>query len=325
MSRVLVVGGAGYIGGPATDRLIAAGHDVRVFDFLLYEDRYLKRVDFVRGDIRDMLRLRPHLDWADTVVWLAAVVGDGACALDEKLTREINVDPLRAVVKAFDRQIIFMSTCSVYGVHDEIVTEDSPLNPLSLYAVTKMEAERIVEATAGTSFRLGTLFGLGDEFSRIRLDLVLNILSLKARLYNRISVFGGSQYRPLLHVRDVAGAIAQVVGSNHRGIFNLHHANMTISQLADEISKCFPAVVVERSEIRFEDARNYRVSSEKARASFGFSPQLDIRHGIREIGQLVETGRLRNPSDAQYSNLDFLRPILLPAQSPLGGEVTIWR
>lgn len=323
--KVLVVGGAGYIGGPVTDQLIAKGHDVRVYDFLLYEDRYLKPVDFVRGDVRDLARLKPHLDWADTVVWLAALVGDGACSLNETLTREINVESIRAMVGAFDRQIVFMSTCSVYGVHDEVVTEESPLNPLSLYAVTKLEAERIVADAGGTSFRLGTLFGLGDHFSRIRLDLVLNILALKARLYGRISVFGGDQYRPLLHVRDVATAITQVVASNYTGVFNLHYANLKISALADQVAACFPDVIVEKTEIKFQDARNYRVSSDKARDTFGFAPRLDIEQGVREVGMLVDAGRIRDPSDVQYSNFDYLRPILIPAKSPLGGEIAIWR
>src|SRR2546421_282145 len=100
MSKVLIVGGAGYIGGPLADLLAKQGHHVRVYDFLLYEQRYLKDIDFVRGDIRDLPFLKPHLDWADTVVWLAALVGDGACSLDERLTRDINVDSVRAMAKA---------------------------------------------------------------------------------------------------------------------------------------------------------------------------------------------------------------------------------
>jgi nucleoside-diphosphate-sugar epimerase len=323
--HVLVVGGAGYIGGPLTDQLLRDGHAVRVYDFLLYEDRYLKPVDFVRGDIRDLFRLRPHLDWADVVVWLAALVGDGACSLDENLTREINVQSVKAMLSVFDRQVIFMSTCSVYGIHDCIVDEESLLKPLSLYAQTKLEAERLVYEAGGTSFRLGTLFGVADEFSRIRLDLVVNILTLKACLYDRISVFGGSQYRPLLHVHDVAKAVAQVVGTNHHGVFNLHFDNLTIMQIADAIVRVFPTVSVESTDIRVEDARNYRVTSNKARRAFGFVPERNIEVGVREIGALVMAGRIRDPSDVQYSNFDYLRPILIPAQSPLGGEIAIWR
>jgi nucleoside-diphosphate-sugar epimerase len=325
MARVLIVGGAGYIGGALTDQLMALRHEVRIYDFLLYEHRYLKEVDFVRGDIRDMSKLKPHLDWADTVVWLAAMVGDGACSLDAELTRSINVEAVRAMANVFSGQIIFMSTCSVYGAQNGLLTEESPLNPLSLYAVTKHEAERIVDEAGGTSFRLGTLFGLGDRFSRIRLDLVLNLLTLKACLYRRISVFGGEQYRPLLHVRDVGGAIAQIIATDHRGIFNLHYDNLMISALADRISDFFSNVIIEKTEIKFQDARNYRVASDKARETFGFAPKFDIDVGIQEVGALVNEGRIRDPNDVQYSNFDYLRPIVVPARSPLGGEIPIWR
>lgn len=325
MAKVLVAGGAGYIGGGLTDQLLQLGHAVRVYDFLLYENCYLKPVDFVRGDIRDIARLKPHLEWADVVVWLAALVGDGACSLDANLTREINVESIRALVKVFNRQIVYMSTCSVYGAQDGLLTEESPVNPLSLYGITKHEAEGIVNEAGGTSFRLGTLFGLGDHFSRIRLDLVLNLLTLKACLYGSISVFGGDQYRPLLHVRDVGTAITQVIGTNHRGVFNLHQDNLKISALADRIADFYPGITVEKTEIKFQDARNYKVSSDKARSIFGFAPQLDVDIGIQEVGKLVTEGRIRDPSDAQYSNFDHLRPMLLPAQTPLGGEVAIWR
>jgi nucleoside-diphosphate-sugar epimerase len=325
MRKVLVVGGAGYIGGSLTDQLIEQGYDVRVYDFLLYEHRYLKKVDFIRGDIRDIATLKPHLDWADTVVWLAALVGDGACSLDEQLTRDINVETVRSLVKNFNRQIIIMSTCSVYGAQDGLLNEEVTPNPLSLYAVTKYEAEQIVGATGGTCFRLGTLFGLGDQFSRIRLDLVLNLLTLKACLYGQISVFGGEQYRPLLHVRDVGTAITQVIGKNYGGVYNLHYDNLKISALADRIADFYPGVKVEKTEIKFQDARNYSVDSSKARNTFGFAPALDIDVGIREVGDLVKEGRIRDPNDVQYSNFDYLRPVLVPAKSPLGGEIVIWR
>jgi nucleoside-diphosphate-sugar epimerase len=218
-----------------------------------------------------------------------------------------------------------MSTCSVYGAQDGLLAEDSPVKPLSIYAVTKYEAEGIVGEAGATSFRLGTLFGLGDHFSRIRLDLVLNLLTLKACSYGRISVYGGDQYRPLLHVRDVGTAITQVVGTTHRGVFNLHYENLKISDLANRIAHFYPGIAIEKTEIKFQDSRNYKVDSRKAQNTFGFDPKLDIDTGIREVGKLVVEGRLCDPSDVQYSNFDYLRPILMPAQTPLGGEVAIWR
>jgi nucleoside-diphosphate-sugar epimerase len=321
--RVLIVGGAGYIGGWLTDRVVNAGHEARVFDVLLYEEQYLKDVEFVHGDVLDQEALRPHLDWADAVVWLAAMVGDGACALDPSLTRAINVKAVRWLAEAYAGRVVFMSTCSVYGDQDGLLTEHSPLNPLSLYAETKVEAERALEQSDAVVFRLGTIYGLGDTYSRVRLDLILNLLTVKALLNGRISVFGGDQYRPLLHVRDVADAVVSTLGSDQRGIFNLGSENVTIRSLAERIAAFYPEVLTEFTDLPFQDLRNYRVSSKKARDAFGFDPQLTIEDGIQQIARAVAEGRVRDISSPRYSNTDFLRPLLVPERSPLGREIIV--
>jgi nucleoside-diphosphate-sugar epimerase len=266
--NVLIVGGAGYIGGWLTDCIRDDGHEVRVFDVLLYEDQYLKDIDFVHGNVLDRPALAPQLEWADAVVWLAAMVGDGACALDADLTRAINVDSVRWLAERFDGRIVFMSTCSVYGAQEGLLTEQSTLNPLSLYAETKAEAEAALAGHDAIIFRLGTIYGLSDTYSRIRMDLVLNLLAVKAMLHGRISVFGGEQYRPLLHVRDVACAVVPTLFSEHGGIFNLESENVTIRQLAERIASFHPDVEVTFTDLPFEDLRNYRVSSEKALSTF---------------------------------------------------------
>ena len=237
MAKVLVVGGAGYVGGWLTDQVIGAGHDVVVYDTLLYEESYLKPIALVPGDVLDRDSLKTQLRWADVVVWLAAIVGDPACALDPELTVLTNHRAVEHLVQDFKGRILFPSTCSVYGAQDGLLTEDSPLLPLSLYAQTKVAAERVLlEAGADAIiFRLGTLFGLGDPFSRLRADLVLNVLTIRAVLTGRMSVFGGTQYRPLLHVRDVATAMVPNVDSPHQGIYNLHAENLTILDLAQRI------------------------------------------------------------------------------------------
>jgi len=321
MTNVLIVGGAGYVGGGITDRLAAAGHRVRVYDSLLYEDVYLKPVDFVYGDVRDRATLRRELAWADVVVWLAALVGDGACSHDAALTREINVESVRWLTEEFDRRIVFMSTCSVYGAMDGMLREDSPTNPLSLYAVTKLEAERLLQRANAISFRLGTLFGLGDSYSRIRMDLVLNTLTVKACLFGRISVFGGEQFRPLLHVKDVAEAVAAAVDSPATGIYNLHAVNLRITEVAELVQRHVPDLKVNRTEMKFQDARNYKVSSDKARAELGFTPRYVPEEGVLEIKRLVEQGRIRDVTSPRFSNTDFLRPMLVTDRTLLGFEV----
>jgi nucleoside-diphosphate-sugar epimerase len=323
MARVLITGGAGYVGGWLTDRALEAGHDVRVYDLLLYEDRYLKPVDFVAGDVLDAQRLAPHLEWADTVVWLAGLVGDPACALDPALTNKINLETVRTLCDTFDGRIIFPSTCSVYGAQDTMLDEQSPTNPLSLYAQSKLDAEKIFAQRRPDSliFRLATLAGLGDAYSRIRLDLVVNLLVVRARLIGELEVFGGNQYRPLLHVRDVATAIVPHLDSAARGIYNLGTENVTILELAQRVVERVGEATIRVVDVPFQDTRNYRVSFARAQQELGFESQHSINEAIDDIAHLIDTGRVKDLSMAQFSNLEALRPYLRPEAIPLGREV----
>jgi nucleoside-diphosphate-sugar epimerase len=321
MAKVLVVGGAGYVGGALTERLLGSCHRVRVYDSLVYEESYRKPVEFVMGDIRDWKRLQPHLKWADVIVWLAALVGDGACALDPELTVEINEASVKRLAEQFSGRIIFTSTCSVYGAQDGLLEETSPVNPLSLYAVTKLKAESYLGGGKSLIFRLGTLFGVGDCFSRIRLDLVVNVLTVKACLHNKISVFGGDQYRPLLHVKDVAEAIFQNLETDHTGIYNLHAVNVRILDLTNHFLKHFPYLEVHRTEMKFQDNRNYRVSSDRARTALNFSPRYTIEDGIGELQAIINEGRIKNIGIPRHSNQRFLKDSFDKLSSPMGFEI----
>ena len=304
--KVLVVGGAGYIGGALTDLLQHTSHEVKVYDALLYEEEYRKPISFIYGDIRDRDTLLPHLRWADVVVWMAAIVGDGACALNPGVAVEINQHSVEWLAEHFDGRILFLSTCSVYGAQDAELDESSRTNPLSVYAATKLAAEKYLEKKNALTFRLGTLFGVGDMFSRIRLDLALNTLVVRACTLGRITVFGGDQFRPLLHVKDAAQAIVENLESNHSGIFNLHRQNVRIIDLAFQIRNHFPDLQIERTEMTFQDTRNYRVSSEKARRVLGFNPTHSIDDGIEEIKSLLEMRRIKDISNVRYTNDGYL-------------------
>lgn len=304
--NVLIVGGAGYVGGAVTDLLAETKHRARVFDALLYEESYRKPVDFVCGDVRDPEALLPQLRWADAVVWLAALVGDPACALNPDVSVQINQETVRTLSENFDGRIVFLSTCSVYGAQDKVLDERSPLNPLSVYAATKLEAERHLAEKNAITFRLGTLFGVGDLFSRIRLDLVVNVLTVRAHRFGTIKVFGGDQFRPLLHVRDAARAIVDNLETEHTGIYNLHRQNVRIIDLAYQVRNHFPDIEIEQSEMPFQDTRNYRVSSERAQTVLGFKPTSSIDDGIEEIKVLLDTGRLRDVDNPRYTNQGFL-------------------
>lgn len=309
--NVLVVGGAGYVGGAVTDELLARGTaNFRVFDNLLYEDAYRKNVEFIFGDIRDHDQLLPHLEWATHVIWLAAIVGDGACTLDPQLTVQINQESISWLAEHFDGRTIFTSTCSVYGAQPGELTEASLVKPLSLYAGTKLKAESFLAQKNALTFRLGTLFGVGDLFSRIRMDLVVNYMTAHAHAHGNLRVFGGDQFRPLLHVKDVARAIVDALDQSHTGIFNLVKQNTRMIDLAYQIRNHYPDITVEKTEMPFEDTRNYRVSAEKAKNLLGFRTAHSIDDGIEELKHLMETRKIKEWSSARYSNHQFLEQLL---------------
>lgn len=310
MKNILVVGGAGYIGGCLTDQLIEKGHHVTVYDRLLYEERYLKSVPFIYGDIRDTDKLVKLQSKYDTIIWLAAIVGDGACAQDPELTYEVNYHAVKRFVEKTKRKLIFPSTCSVYGAQDGLLTEESTPRPLSVYAETKLLAEKVVLDNGGLAFRLGTLFGLGDKFSRLRLDLVLNVLTFKALTEGKITVFGGDQWRPVLAVRDVAAFFVEGVTRDYNDVFNLSMKNVKIKDCAPIYKNFFPELQVDVVESKFEDSRNYRVSTDKVEGKFIFKPQISIETEVQRMIELLREHRIKNPLDPRYYNTHYVRETL---------------
>ena len=303
--NILVVGGAGYVGGGIVDKLKQT-HNVTVYDSLIYEESYRKDVNFVYGDIRNHDKLLPLLKENDAVIWLAALVGDGACSINPELTFEINSESVKFLANNFDKRIIFLSTCSVYGAQEGLLDESSSINPLSEYASSKVQAEEYLSDSNAIIFRLGTLFGISDEFSRIRLDLVVNILVTKALTEGKLTVFGGEQWRPLLHVVDVANAIAHTIESDITGIFNLHYKNFKIIDIAEAIIEKVPSASIETTPMKFQDARNYQVSSEKLYKESGFKASTNLTKGIEEVYDLISNNRIKNVHHNRYSNQNFL-------------------
>ncbi len=308
--KVLIAGGAGYIGGFLSDLLSAEGYDITVYDSLVYETRFLKKVKFIYGDVRDREKLKTILPEFDCAIWLAAVVGDGACAIDPFLSQSINSDAVEWLTRNYKGKVVLMSTCSVYGANNDLIDESAIPNPLSVYAKTKLEAETTLLANKPDSlvFRLGTLYGLSDDHSRVRFDLVVNILAQKATIGQPLTVFGGEQWRPLLHVKDVACAILHGLNNNISGLYNLHNENYKIYEIADKISEIVPNTVVKYQDISFEDARNYKVVSQKYRDT-GWMPKFNMEDGIREIYETIRENRIKNVHESVYSNVDYLKTI----------------
>lgn len=305
IGRTLIVGGAGYVGGCLTD-ILSPQADVVVYDSLLYEDRYLKDVEFVHGDVRDRDKLLRIINDFDTIVWLAAVVGDGACTINPEATKTINQDSISWLVDNYKNgRVVFASTCSVYGSTEVMTDENSEINPLSLYASTKLGAEQYIKANFPQHLilRFGTLFGVGDRFSRPRFDLVVNTLTQRAITTGSLDVFGGEQWRPILHVRDAAGAIAFGIRNTIFGMYNVAYDNFRVSELAKIVAQHVDRVNINYCDMPYEDLRNYRTSSDAYRA-LGWSPNYDIHDGILEIVNIL--GRLKNPRLKLYSNHSYI-------------------
>ena len=310
MIKALIVGGAGYVGGHLTD-VLNEYYDVIVYDNLTYEPKYLKDIKFIRGDIRDRKTMsKEFINKFDVVVWLAAIVGDGACHVNPQLTEEINETSVKWLVDNYHGKIIFASTCSVYGHQKEMIDEDSEINPLSVYAGTKYNAETYIRehATNYVVYRLGTLFGISDLYTRIRLDLVVNTLSMKAAYGEELCVYGGDQYRPILHVKDVADATHFAIDKDLKGLFNLSYKNVTIKEVAKTIQNIIPDVKIKYQAKKFEDMRDYCVQTERMTKT-GFVPKRTMQQGIEEIRKVFHEHRIKDRNDPIYSNQNYWRKL----------------
>ena len=308
-NKILIVGGAGYIGGYLTD-IISNKYEKTVLDNLLYEKRFLKNIDFINFDIKNYdHELKNIISRYDIIIWLAAIVGDGACEVDKKITKIVNEDSVKWLVDNFqNKKIIFTSTCSVYGINDDLIDEGATPNPLSTYAETKLKAEQYIINNHSNYliYRLGTLYGTGDLFARIRLDLVVNYLTYLATYNKPLTVFGGNQWRPLLHVKDVGHAIKYGIENKLNGLYNLSSKNVVIKDIADQIKNYVPQTTINYVDIKTQDARNYKVKNDKILAT-GWKPLFDINCGIKEINFILKTNRIKNPLDIIYHNANFLK------------------
>ena len=311
MNKVLVVGNAGYIGGALTDLINKLDQSSNVYmgyDSLCFQDYYLKDFPFYAGDIRDDAKLKYYLNWADTVVWLAAHVGDGACTINPAVSLQINTERVRFLANNFNGKIIFASSCSVYGKNDDLLTEQSEVNPLSLYAHSKVESEKILEHKNAVILRFGTLFGKGDNYSRIRLDLVANVLTKNAYFNGEMSVFGGDQYRPILHVRDAAYAVYGAIhGFIRAGTYNCAGPNVKLIDIAEEVKYQLPETKLNITDIPTEDFRNYKVDCTKLRQHMTFTAANSLKVGIAELIELFKDGRVKDINNPIYHNHNYFK------------------
>jgi len=337
-NHVLVVGGAGYIGSLLVRRLLDMGKSVRVLDSLVYGDEAIQslrnhpRFELMTGDCRDIQRVVSAVRDIDSIVHLAAIVGDPACEQDRQSALEINYAATRMMIEIAKghgvRQFVFASSCSVYGSTEYIADEKARVSPISLYAQTKVDSEHALIEAASDSFspvilRFATVFG---HSWRPRFDLVVNLLTAKAFQESVITIFNGEQWRPFIHVRDVTEAIVKVLAASPSitggQIYNVgdSRSNYTLSQVAEKIRAHFPGTRVEH--VENSDKRNYRVSFEKVKQQLGFERSIDLDEGIAELHEAFASGAVLDYADVRYHNQKFLqRSGILPPPHELDGEV----
>ena len=327
---VLVTGGAGYIGGHLVRKLLGRGHRVRVLDTYLYGDEGLRdlhghpRLELIEGDIRHLRTMATAVKGVDSVIALAALVGDAACELDVDETMSTNLEATQLLVdtclRAEVRRVVFASTCSVYGANSQLfLNEGSWLNPVSLYARTRLRSEEILlrhsDRLSVAILRLSTVFGLSY---RMRLDLLVNTFTAHAFFDRRIRVMGGQQYRPNVHAQDAAEAFilaSQAPDEKVRGeVFNVgdNGLNHSVLDIARLVQSELPETDVEVID-EFQDRRDYRVSFEKIRHVLAFRPAFSVLDGIREMAQAFRQGAVTVPKDERYHNLRYLKTHGFPA------------
>jgi len=324
--KVLVIGGAGYVGSALVERLLHAGMQVWVLDAMHFGEEALGKVighpnlTLIREDFRHVEALTRAMSCVGSVVHLGGLVGDPACALDPELTVDINITATKLVGEIAKAQgvkrLIFASSCSVYGACEEVVDETSHFNPQSLYARSKVASEVVLGALGDPNFavtclRFATIYGFSG---RTRFDLVVNLLCAKAVRESAITVFGPDQWRPFVHVDDVARAIAATlqapVGLVAGEAFNVgsNAQNYTLGEVAGLINRQVPDahIVVDAD---CADRRNYRVCFDKIRTRLGFDPAWTLERGIAQVVSAVRSNRVGHYSLPTYSNVLYLKAL----------------
>lgn len=306
--RVLVTGACGYKGTVLVPKLLANGHDVVAFDVMWFGN-FLDphpRLTVVQGDIRNMGSV--DLAGVEAIVHLASVANDPCSDLDQRLTWEISAlatmqladKAIRCGVKRF----IYASSGSVYGVKEEAqVTEELELTPISDYNKTKMVAERVLLSYADQMvvqiIRPATVCGYSP---RMRLDISVNMLTLQALSNGKITVFGGGQYRPNIHIDDITDVYRFMLEHpEHQGIYNAGFENLSIMEVAERVVEYAPAEI---SVTASNDPRSYRVNSDKLLAT-GFRPKKTVADAIRELVHRFRAGEIRD--EERFNNLKWMQ------------------
>lgn len=328
MRKILVTGGAGYVGAVLVPKLLSKGHLVKVIDLYIFGDDVLNSVKDnpnliqVKGDIRDNMLLEKELKGFDTVIHLACISNDPSFELDPHLGKSINYDAFINLVdiskKSKIKNFIYASSSSVYGIKNEPeVTEDLSLEPLTDYSKYKALCEEILLKEASddfivTTIRPSTVCGYSP---RLRLDLTVNILTNLAINKGEITVFGGEQMRPNIHIEDMADLYVYLLElpdeKLHKKCYNAGYENYKVIEIAEMVKK----VIGNNLPIKVtptDDNRSYRVSSKKIKEELNFVPKHTIEEAICDLKNAFKEGKITEPlNNIKYYNIKTMQAINL--------------
>lgn len=327
LPKILIVGGAGFIGTVLASRLLKKNYRVTILDKLIYDHKVIqknfknkKNLNFVLGDICDLNTQIKIIKEIDIVVYLAEIVGDPACSANPEDALKTNYLSVLSFANLCSHlaieKFIYTSSCSVYGLdkNNKLLNEKSNLNPVSHYARIKIMSEKALLSSANNNFkptilRLGTVFG---PSRRMRFDLVINTMSKFAYFDNKIDIHGGNQWRPNIHVEDVADGIISIIKTKKENIgnqiFNLSNdkLNLQIIEIAKKVKSIFKNAklnIIKTS----TDPRNYKVTSKKIKNKVGFVAKKSIEVGLKEIKRMFKLKKITNPDNKIYNNLLSLK------------------
>ncbi len=328
MKKILIVGGAGYCGSVMVPQLLDEGWEVTVFDIMWYDPQFSKnpKLHLIQGDVRDTAKVAAACQGQDVLLHLACISNDASFDLDEALSTTVNLDAFEPVViaakKAGIKRFIFASSSSVYGVSDQPdVTEDHPLLPVSLYNKYKGMCEPLLfkhtDANfVGVVFRPATVCGYGP---RQRLDVSVNILTNHAVNKGKITVFGGEQMRPNLHIQDYVDVCKLLMTAPAEKIanerFNVGFQNMSIMDIARTVKKVVEELYPQKGSIPIEvtesnDKRSYHINSDKIKRVLGFVPKHTVEDAVRDLCKAFNEGKLPNSfEDDKYYNIRTMKAI----------------
>jgi nucleoside-diphosphate-sugar epimerase len=326
--KVLVTGGAGYCGARLVPQLLARGYQVTVYDIMFFGSQFLPRHDpklhVIDGDIRDSAKFAAAVAGHDAVVHLACISNDASFELDEDLSTSINLNAFEPLVlaakKARVKRFVYASSSSVYGVSDKPdVTEDHPLVPLTLYNKYKGMCEPLLKkhtdaAFTAVIFRPATVCGYSP---RQRLDLSVNILTNHAVIAGKITVFGGSQLRPNLHIQDYCDAVQLFLTAPadkvQNEIFNVGYQNLSLMEIAELVRRVVGEEMPSRKQVEIvttptDDIRSYHINSDKVKRVLGYAPRHTIEDAVRELCRAFLANKLPNSmEDDRYYNVRLLK------------------